>query len=165
MPYLWPEMKSASLNEIKRELGTVGEDRLVELALRLAKYKTENKELLTYLLYEAGDEAAFVTGVKREITDAFQAIPNTNLYYFKKSVRKILRLVNKHAKYSGIPQTELELRLHFCLALRESGVAFEKSPVILNLFRHQVNKVDSLIAALPDDLQLDFDAARKALGK
>lgn len=157
-------MKPASLNEIKRELSTVGEDKLIELSLRLAKFKTENKELLTYLLYEAGDEAAFVTGVKRDITEAFQAIPNTNLYYFKKSVRKILRVVNKHAKYSVIPQTELELRLHFCLALRESGVAFEKSPVILNLFRQQVNKVDALIAALPQDLQLDFDALRRRIG-
>ncbi|MBL7848868.1 MAG: hypothetical protein JNL40_15475 [Cyclobacteriaceae bacterium] len=158
-------MKPASLNEIKRELGTVGEEKLIELNLRLAKYKTENKELITYLLYEASDEAAFVTGVKRDITEAFQAIPNTNLYYFKKSVRKILRLVNKHAKYSGIPQTELELRLHFCRALRESGVTFEKSPVILNLFRQQVDKVDKLCSALPEDLQLDFEAALKGLEK
>lgn len=158
-------MKPASLSEIKRELGTVGEDKLIELSLRLAKYKTENKELLTYLLYEAADEPAFVTGVKREITEAFQAIPNTNLYYFKKSVRKILRMVSKHAKYSGIPKTELELRLHFCSALRQSGVAFEKSPVILNLFRQQVNKIDGLIAALPEDLQLDFEATRRGLGK
>lgn len=149
-------MKSATINEIKRALAEAGQDKLVEVSLRLAKYKVENKELLTYLLFEAGDESAYVAGVKQEIADSFSEIPNTNLYYFKKSIRKILRLVNRHARYSGIPQTELELRLHFCRCMKESGVDYQKSPVISNLVGQQTKKIRQLLECLPEDMRMDF---------
>ncbi len=156
-------MKAATLAEIKRELSTVGEERLVEICLRLGKYKVENKELMTYMLFEAGDEQAFVQEGKREIEEAFQAIPNKNLYYFKKSLRKILRMVNKQSRYSGIPQTELELRIQFCKCLKESGVAFEKSPVIKNLYLQQLKKIAAVLRALPEDLQYDYEEESKIL--
>lgn len=156
-------MKAATLAEIKRELTTVGEERLVEICLRLGKYKVENKELMTYMLFEAGDEQAFVQSGKREIEEAFQAIPNTNLYYFKKSLRKILRMVNKQTRYSGIPQTELELRIQFCRSLKESGVAFEKSAVINNLYLQQVKKMRTVMETMPEDLRLDYESDLKSL--
>ena len=49
-------MRSASVHEIKQELLTLKPAELVELCLRLAKFKKENKELLNYLLFEAQDE-------------------------------------------------------------------------------------------------------------
>lgn len=156
-------MKPATLSEIKRELTTIGEDRLVEITSRLARYKVENKELLTYLLFEASDEQGYIQGGKREIEEAFAAIPNTNLYYFKKSLRKILRIVNKHARYSGQPQTELELRIHFCKSLRETGVAFEKSPVIRNMYDGQLKKIAAVLKKLPEDLQMDYTEDLKSV--
>lgn len=156
-------MKPATLSEIKRELTTIGEDRLVEITSRLARYKVENKELLTYLLFEASDEQGYIQGGKREIEEAFDAIPNTNLYYFKKSLRKILRIVNKHARYSGQPQTELELRIHFCKCLRETGVAFEKSPVIRNMYDGQLKKITAVLKKLPEDLQMDYTEDLKSV--
>ncbi len=151
-------MKSATLAEIKREISTLDTARLSEVLIRIAKYKAENKELLTYLLYESSDEAGFVEGGKRGVDEAFAAIPNRNLYYYKKSLRKILRMVNKQAKYSGVPATGLELRIHFCLALKNSGVDFRKSPVIVNLYQQQVKKVQALMNALPEDMQGDYAA-------
>ena len=81
--------------------------------MRMAKHKKENKELLTYLLFEAHDEPAFVSNVKAEMDELFCSLPSGNVYYIKKSLRKILRIVNKQIKYSGLKQTELELRLYF----------------------------------------------------
>lgn len=156
-------MKSATLSEIKRALSDAGEDRLVEVALRLAKLKVENKELLTYLLFEEADEPGYVSGARLDIEEAFAAILNTNLYYFKKSIRKILRMVNRLSKFSAKPQTEVELRLHFCLCLQNQGVDFRKSPVIQNLFEQQVKKIDRLMKALPEDLRLDFQASRSQI--
>lgn len=156
-------MKPATLSEIKRELTTLGEDRLVEITLRLARHKVENKELLTYLLFEASDEQGYIQGGKREIEEAFAAIPNTNLYYFKKSLRKILRIVSKQARYSGQPQTELELRIYFCKCLKETGVAFEKSPVIRNMYDGQVKKIAAALKKLPEDLQFDYEEEVKIL--
>ncbi len=152
-------MKSATLAELKRELSSLDPSRLTELCVRMAKYKVENKELLTYLLYESEDEAGFIEGGKRDIEEAFAAIPNKNLYYYKKSLRKILRMVNKQSKYSGLPATSLELRIHFCLALRNSGVDFRKSPVIVNLYQQQVRKIQATLDSLPEDLRGDYAAA------
>ena len=58
-------MKAASLSELKKELSSRPPQELLELCLRLTKFKKENKELLTYLLYEASNEPAFVKSVKK----------------------------------------------------------------------------------------------------
>jgi hypothetical protein len=42
---------------------------------RLARFKKENKELLSYLLFEAHDERAFIAGVKTYIDTEIDAIP------------------------------------------------------------------------------------------
>lgn len=156
-------MKSASLSEIKRALAESGERRLVEIALRLARHKVENKELLTYLLFEEADEAGFVSGARLDIEEAFSGIPNTNLYYFKKSVRKILRMVNRYARFSARPETEVDLRLHFCHCLQKRGVDFRRNPVLKNLFENEVRKIDRLIASLPEDLRFDFQGIRSQI--
>src|SRR6188508_1103109 len=115
-------MKAASINEIKKELIELDSKAVQDLCMRLAKYKKENKELLTYLLFEAHDEAAYVRNVKDEMDELFQSLPTGNVYYIKKSLRKILRIVNRQVKYSDTKQTELELRLYFCTKVREAGV-------------------------------------------
>ena len=53
-------MKTASVKEIKDELKFKTSDELRELCLQLSRFKKENKELLTYLLFEAQDEEAFI---------------------------------------------------------------------------------------------------------
>ena len=152
-------MKAASLHEIKKELDTLEANKLLELCMRLGKYKKENKELLTYLLFEADDEPAYVENVKGEIDDQFGALPTGNLYYVKKSLRKILRITNKQIRYSGAKQSELELRIHFCTRLKNSGIRLDRSPVLLNLYQQQLKKINLALAKLPEDLQFDFQRA------
>ncbi|HZX75327.1 MAG TPA: hypothetical protein VFE57_12950 [Cyclobacteriaceae bacterium] len=123
--------------------------------MRLAKYKKENKELLTYLLFEAQDERSFVAGVKEEINDLFQDLP-TNTYYLKKTLRKILRHANKQIKYSGIKETELELRLCFCVHVKEANIPLQSSAVLNNMYQQQVKKIMAALAKLPEDLQADY---------
>ena len=53
-------MKTASISELKQELQYRSEKEIMELCLRLARFKKENKELLTYLLFEAQDEEAYL---------------------------------------------------------------------------------------------------------
>ena len=51
-------MKTAAVKDIKQELLQRSPKELLALCLRLSRFKKENKELLTYLLFEASDEAA-----------------------------------------------------------------------------------------------------------
>lgn len=151
------KMKAATISELKKELMEQPAKRLVELCIEVIKYKKENKELLTYLLFEANDRATFVTNIKKEIDVLFDEI-NTelNLYFIKKSVRKILRLVNKYCKYIGEKAIEIELILYFLHCLKASGIQYEKSKTLHNLYLSQIKKINSLISDLHEDLQYDY---------
>lgn len=155
-------MKAASVNELKEELKQLPAARLVELCLRLAKYKKENKELLNYLLLESGDEQGYIHAVKNVIAEEFSTVNSSNLYFAKKTIRKILRTANKHIRYIGTKQAEAELLLYFCSVLKGSGIAFEKSTALSNLFHAQVKKASKAIDTMHEDLQYDH---KKELNK
>lgn len=149
-------MKAASIQEIKQELLALSSARLTDICLRLARFKKDNKELLTWLLFEAGDEAAFVGTVKKEIDLEFDGLPKPNLYLTKKSLRKVLRSTSKQIRYTGSPQAEVELLTYFLRKLQRSGIPFRDSPVLANLYRNQLKKIRSVIAGLHEDLQYDY---------
>ena len=107
-------MKAATVHEIKQALMGNTAKELAELCLRLAKFKKENKELLTYLLFEANDEELYIREVQQEISSEMDQIdPGQNLYFAKKSIRKVLRMANKHIRYTGSKQAEVSILLHF----------------------------------------------------
>jgi hypothetical protein len=116
------------------------------------------------LLFEAHDEAGYVNSVKAEMYELFHTHPSGNVYYIKKGLRKILRIVNKQIKYSGIKQTELELRLYFCGKIKEAGVPLRSSTVLYNLNEQQLKKINLLLTQLPEDLQFDYQHEIAALG-
>lgn len=149
-------MKSATVHEIKQELSTVKPAGLVELCLRLARFKKENKELLTYLLFEAHDEHVYINGIKKEIDELFADINLSQLYFAKKSLRKIARIINKYCRYSGTKATEVELRIYFCTQLKESGIPIKRNPVINNLYLSQLKKTNTVLLTLHEDLQYDY---------
>ncbi len=156
-------MTTASIQEIKKELRSHDADSLQELCVRLVKYKKENKELLNYLLFEAHNEQAYVENVKEEIQELFKTVPASNVYLIKKSLRKILRFVNKHVKYSGIEQTELEVRIFFCMKVKEAKVPLHISTVLSNLYQQQIKKIEAALAKLPEDIQADYERELKLI--
>ncbi len=149
-------MKAATINEIKQELTIQKPAALTELCLRLGKFKKENKELLTYLLFEAHDEAGYVQGIKKEIDVLFEEMNQTHLYFAKKTLRKIVRVINKYCRYSNNKQTELELRLHFCKILHASEIFLHRNTIITNIYQSQLKKVYSILTILHEDLQYDY---------
>lgn len=157
-------MKAASINEIKRELKSLPPEALQELCMRLAKYKKENKELLTYLLYEADNEQSYITAIKEDMDALFDELPSrNNLYYVKKSLRKILRFANKQIKYSGIKETELELRIYFCSKVLDAKVPLREGTVLYNLYQQQLKKIYTIVVKLPEDLQMDYQREIQAI--
>ena len=149
-------MRSATIAELKAELKTLPAPDLTELCLRLAKFKKDNKELLTYLLFEAADENSFIATVKKEMDDGFTELPKPNLYLTKKTLRKILRITAKQIRYMSSPQAEAELLTYFCRKVRDTKIPIGDSPVLNNLYRHQLKKIRSIIDTLHEDLQYDF---------
>ena len=150
-------MKAATVQELKEELKQTHHTKLVELCLRLSRFKKENKELLTYLLFEEQDELAYLKGVKEEIVAGFDAIDKSNnLYLVKKSLRKILRFTAKYIRYTGSRTVELELLLFYCQQLKESSIPIHKTQALTNLYEMQLKKINKIIPTLHEDLRYDF---------
>lgn len=149
-------MKTASLNEIKQELKNLSGAELIELCSRLARFKKENKELVTFLLFEAHNEQGYIENVKELIREQFAEINNTNLYYVKKSLRKILRLTNKYIRYAGSKTTEIELLIYFCIQMMEYKIPLKKNQVINNIYEQVLKKINTTLSALHEDLQYDY---------
>lgn len=133
-------MKAASLNELKKELLGLEPNRLVEICLRITKYKKENKELLTYLLFESDNEHGYIESIKELIDEQFELIPKNNLYLGSKMLRKTLRTTNKFIKYSGHKETEAELLIYFCRKMKKSGIRIHNSTALTNLYQQQLKK-------------------------
>jgi hypothetical protein len=149
-------MKTVSLSELKKELYNLPEKEVLDICLRLAKYKKENKELLNYLLFEANDEESYIIVVKKEIDKQYTEINSSNIYFAKKSLRKILRFTNKQIKYSGLKQTEVELLIYYCKKLRKSGIDVSKSTALTNIYTRQIQKIKKSLSTLHEDLQHDY---------
>ncbi len=158
-------MTSVSLSDIRKELQHLDSDALQIFCLRLARYKKENKELLGYLLFDAHDEPGYIQQVKGQIELLFEEISDRNLYLTKKILRKILRYANRQIKYSGVPQTELELRIFFCEKIIEARIPLSTGTVLFNLYQQQLKKIDSVLVKLPEDLQTDYTHALTIIRK
>jgi len=149
-------MKAASLKEIQQELAELPKQDLVALCLRLGRFKKENKELLTYLLFEAFDQEAWVAGIKKEMGEQFEEMNRSNLYLVKKSLRKILRSLGKYGRYAGLPEVDLQLLLHFFSLTRSHEIDMRGSAALQNLYQNQEKKIRKLIAGMHEDLQFDY---------
>ncbi len=149
-------MKAATIHELKSELTNIPAEELIDLCVRLAKFKKENKELLTYLLFEAFDEQAYIENIKTDVQQQFEDINTTSLYFVKKSLRKILRLLNKYIRYTGSAEAEVKLLLYFCTTLKNSGIPIEKNLVIKNMYQNQLKKTSKTICSMHEDLQYEY---------
>ena len=149
-------MKPAGIKAIKEELKIRSREELTELCINLSKFKKENKELLTYLLFEADDENYFIQGIKEEIKTQFQEVNRKSYYYVKKSIRKILRNTKKNIRYSKKKKTEVELILFFCKMLGEFSPSIKKSIPLTNILDREIQRVQKIILSLDPDLQYDY---------
>jgi len=149
-------MRAVTVREINQELTYRTPKELRDLCLRLARFKKENKELLTYLLFESSDEQLYIESVKREIDDQFEHINRKSYYLMKKSVRKILSTTRKYIRYSLKKQTEVDLLIYFCTKLKALSPSIKKSPGLLSLYNRQIEGIIAKVSLLHEDLRHDY---------
>ena len=152
-------MKAATINEIKNELEQCTGKELIAYCIRLAKYKKENKELLTYIFFEEKFADSFIENIKKEMDQHFREINHSNIYYTKKSLRKVLRYVNKYIRFANSKLLEAEMLIHFCNNMVDFKIPLLKSIPLMNMYQAQLRKINLTLAALHPDL--GYDLARK----
>ena len=155
-------MKTATVTQLKKELKHHSQAELIALCLRLSKFKKENKELLTYLLFET-DEDLYIQSVKKEISTLFYEINTSSYYFIKKSIRKILRNTKKYIRYSQKKETEIELLLHFNSELKKVKKPIARNVTLQNIFDRQLITIKKSILKLHEDLQYDYNVELEEL--
>jgi hypothetical protein len=150
-------MRPEKLSDIKKELTGRSVQELTELCLRIAKYKKENKELLNYLLFDSKDPLSFAEKVKAFLEEDYKIIQKHN-YYSTKSLRKIIRLINRYVKYTGNKQVEIEMYLWFCNNFLKFVDLNTSHKPLQGLLIRQLEKISKLLPKLHEDLQFDYQA-------
>lgn len=150
-------MKAATIQEVKRELLDLPHSKIVEITLRLARSKKENKEFLTFLLFESHDISGYIESVKKEMEAEFLDINTSNIYFAKKTIRKVLRITNKYIRFPNSKLVEAELLLHFCKLVKDSGIRIDKNPALRNLYQNQLKKIEKAKAELHEDVNYDLN--------
>lgn len=156
-------MDTATVKQLKTELASLDRKELISIVLRLAKFKKENKELLTYLLFEKENEQAYINEIQKEMDAAFANINTSSYFYIKKSVRKILKSTKTYIRYSNVKETEVELLLYFCKKLRGLKPSITKNQQLLNIFLREHKLIQRKIGTLHQDLQYDYQVLLEVL--
>jgi len=90
-------MKAATVAQLKKELQYKSQDEVLQLCLRLARFKKENKELLTYLLFESDSEEGYIETVKEEL-----------LLYFCEKLKSFRPSINRNTTLKNLYTRQLE---------------------------------------------------------
>lgn len=156
-------MKAVTVKEISGELLNLSPKELRDLCLRLARFKKENKELLTYLLFEATDEAGYIESVKKEIDMQFEKVNRRSYYFIKKGLRRILLNTRKFIRYSHNKKTEIDLLIYYCTKLKKFNPSVQRNAALRNLYLKQVTTLREKLGSLHEDLQYDYGMELEAL--
>jgi hypothetical protein len=156
-------MKAVRIKDLNEELLLRTPKELREICLRLSRFKKENKELLTYLLFESSDEELYIENVKKGIDEQFDQINKKTPYLIKKSLRKILTNTKKFIRYSQNRKTEVDLLIYFCHKLKAMSPSMKRNGALVNLYNRQVDTIIKKVSSLHEDLQYDYGAGLKEL--
>ena len=149
-------MKAATIVTIKKELQHLSKEDLLQLCLRLGRFKKENKELLTYLLFQAHDEESYIESIKETLDEFFKVMNTDSYFYMKKTIRKILRQIKTFSRYSITKTTEVELLIYFCQRLNELKPNIHRNRTLDNLYQRQIISIEKKITEFHEDLQYDY---------
>jgi hypothetical protein len=149
-------MDIASIQDIKLELENLSLKEVRQLCLRLARFKKENKELLSYVLFESNHPDDFIRQIKDEIDQTFSDLPKSNIYLTKKSLRKLIRTLSKYNRYMSSAEAEIQTSMYLLNALKTSAIPIRKYQVIKNLYDSQLKKIRKAIDTVHEDLQHDY---------
>ncbi|HLN52145.1 MAG TPA: hypothetical protein VK212_00460 [Lentimicrobium sp.] len=146
----------ASIKIIKAELAGMTHKELTELIAALLRFKKENKELVTYLLFDSKDENEYIRNVKAEMESGMSEINRFKVKQSLKSIRKVLRNTKKAIRISGKSETEVQILLHFLTLLRKENLPYYRFKALTLIYERVINNIKKAIEELHEDLRYDY---------
>lgn len=154
---------TASVKVIKEELSTLSMKELNAVIYSLIRFRKENKELVTYLLFDSKDELQYIKSVKEEMEAELEVVNRFNARNFIKLIRKVLRNTKKAIKFSGKPETEVQLLLHFITILKDKDLPFYRFKALGSIWDRCVINISKSINLLHEDLRHDYGIELRSL--
>lgn len=149
-------MENRKLNDIKKTLAHLNDKELTEICLSLIRYKKENKELVSYLLYHKHDEPFFIEKLCADIDLMFTELDGLTTRDTRKKVRKIIRHCDKWIRFSKRKDTEIEVRIHLLKKIRIFPFSRSLSYFQETIYLRQRKKITQSIPKVHEDLQNDY---------
>lgn len=156
-------MKAKSLKKLREELVYAEKQDLVDLCLQLARFKAENKELLTYELFYRNNKDLYLTEIETHVDKEFKGLNADSYHYLKKGVQKINRHIKKYVRIAKDPEVEVHLTLYFLEKFKDYQPPLHKQKILNNLYQREYKLVCKKIEKLHPDLQYDYNSALEEL--
>ena len=150
-----------SIDDIRKELKTLPAKQVLDLTLRLARFKKENKELLSYLLFDSENEQGYIESLQIEMDESFAEIKKGPAAPIKKQLRKMIRMMNRQIKYIGTKSSAVELMMHFCKGILAHEHDLLSINSVATMYQQQLKKISRLLPLLDEDLQHDYSRKLK----
>lgn len=152
------------LSDLKKELADLSKPELIKLCLRVAKLKRENKELLSYLIFDADDPLFYAQKLKPEIKEVFE-VPFQHAYYLTKSIRKAMRLITKYYRFTSNKQGETELLIYLVEEFYQSWRNEYRYQALGKVIYRCLEKAQSNLKKIDEDFRTDFEDPINELAK
>jgi hypothetical protein len=144
------------LSDLKKELLELSKPELIQLCLRVAKLKRENKELLAYLIFDSEDPIFYAQKLKPEIKEVFEQ-PFQHAYYLTKSIRKAMRLITKYYRFTSNKQGETELLIYLVEEFYLSWRNEYRYQALGKVIYRCLEKAQSNLKKIDEDFRADFE--------
>lgn len=144
------------LSDLKKELLELSKPELIQLCLRVARLKRENKELLAYLIYDVDDPIFYAQKLKPEIKEVFNQ-PFQHAYYLTKSIRKALRLIAKYYRFTSNKQGETELLIYLVEEFHQSWRYEYRYQALGKIIFRCLEKAEANLCKIEEDFKADFE--------
>ncbi|TAH00604.1 MAG: hypothetical protein EAZ15_08740 [Sphingobacteriales bacterium] len=148
-------MTPVKLQHQKKEITKLDAKTLADICIRLAKYKTENKEFLNYLLFHSYDNQPYIDELKLEIANCFLHV-NQNDYLYSKVLKGLLASLNKHLKFIGDKNREAEIVAEFCNTFMAHVTVRSYYAGLIQVLYRQFVRLQKVVGKLDEDLQFDY---------
>ena len=144
------------LSDLKKELLELNKLELIQLCLRVAKLKRENKELLAYLIFDADDPLFYAQKLKPEIKEVFEQ-PFQHAYYLTKSIRKVMRLITKYYRFTSNKQGETDLLIYLVEEFHQSWRYEYRYQALGKVIFRCLEKAQTNLKKIDEDFRADFE--------
>lgn len=148
-------MRTNGIAEIKKTIKNISQAELSEICLKLARFKKDNKEFLHFLLYESADPLAYAEDVKESLHNLLTNL-NRHPSLKVKELRKHLRVLTRHIRYTSSPEVEIILLIWFTNMLITHAGIRQSNKALYTLFIRQIEKIRKVFPKLHEDLQFDY---------